>query len=141
MEDSRHKKITYNDVATRLRWEILNEDHYFPGRRLQPIRELATRFGCTTRTAGRALKELATEGLITIIPGRGSYVAGGTHDDKPRNRVEKYILSNTRPHTFLPTTDELARLCQVHPMTARRAIADLTRQGILRKNGRRHQRR
>lgn len=139
-ETMEEKKATYRDVATRLRWEIHNEDSYFPGRRLPTTRELAERFKVTRRTIGRALKELATEGLIDVVHGRGCYVAGGEHDDRPRDRVERYILSNTRPEAFLPTTAELAKQCHVSDHTVLRAIEKMTRQGLLRRNGRQHQR-
>lgn len=138
MED---RKPTYHDVAARLRWEIHNENAFHPGRKLPTTRELADRFQTTRRTVGRALKELATEGLIDIVHGRGSYIAGGhTPDDKPRDRVEKYILANTRRNAFLPTTAELAHQCKVSNDTVLRAIQQMTRQGLLRKNGRQHMR-
>lgn len=132
--------ITYQDVATRLRWEIKNEEGYRPGRRLPSKRQLAARFGVSRRTVGRALAVLVTESLVEVVPSRGCYVAGGAPDDKLRDRVEKYILSNTRPGMWLPNAEALAHECNVSHSTAWRTLARLTRQGLLAKNSGGHQR-
>lgn len=138
--EEKNNPITYQDVATRLRWEIKNETDYQPGRRLPSERHLANRFQVSRRTVGRAMAVLVTEGLVEVVPSRGCYVAGRPPDDKPRDRVEKYILSNTGPGMWLPDAETLARECKVSHTTAWRTLARLTRQGLLAKNSGRHRR-
>jgi DNA-binding GntR family transcriptional regulator len=138
MEEKKNP-VSYYDVATRLRWEIKNEHQ--PGHRLPPSRDLAHRFKVSRRTIGRALAVLATEGLVHIVPSRGCYVAGTTPDDnKLRDRVEKYILSNTRPGMWLPSGQTVAQECNASPTTVNAVVARLTRQGLLAKNGGRYKR-
>lgn len=136
--EEKNGPINYRDVATRLRWEIKNEQQYVPGYRLPPVRQLAQRFKVSHRTIGRALAVLVTEGLVTVVPSRGCYVAGKTPDDKLRDRVEKYILSNTRPGAFLPSSPTLAQACNVSASTVSQVVARMARQGLLAKNRGKH---
>lgn len=122
--------VTYPQLAMRLRWEI-KEESIQPGQKLPSTRELAERHGAARKTVIRALKMLAAENLIEILPGRGSYVAGGSRTDKPKDTVECHLLNTTRPGHRLPSTEEIRRACGVSHSTARRVIAALLRRGVL----------
>lgn len=53
-----------------------------PGTQLPPIKAWATELHTSRATLGRVLKKLESEGLITILVGWGTFVAGG--DDTPK---------------------------------------------------------
>jgi len=59
-------------VADTLRAEIAQ--NYKPGQRIEPIRQLAKRFGVSELTLRIALTNLAQEGLLTLRQGSGCYV-------------------------------------------------------------------
>jgi len=68
------KAFLYQQVSDLLKAAIA-EGKYQPGDRLPSMDELATTFRLTKLTVRRALQELQAEGVITISPARGSFVA------------------------------------------------------------------
>jgi putative molybdopterin biosynthesis protein len=66
----------YQQIAESIRRDILN-GVLKPGERLPSVRQLREQWNCTPGTAQRAYAELAREGLVTSLPGRGTQVAGG----------------------------------------------------------------
>jgi GntR family transcriptional regulator len=52
----------------------INSGQYRVGSRIPPARALASEFGANRNTVNKAFQELAREGVVTLVPGRG----GGT---------------------------------------------------------------
>jgi len=53
----------------------INDGEWQQGHRVSSENELARQFGVSRMTANRALKELSTEGVLTRVPGVGTFVA------------------------------------------------------------------
>jgi len=53
----------------------INDGDWQQGHRVSSENELARQFGVSRMTANRALKELSTEGVLTRVPGVGTFVA------------------------------------------------------------------
>lgn len=67
-------KYVYAQVADDLEAEITS-GRLRPGVKLPTEVELAQQYGVGRISARRALQELAKKGLVTIVHGRGSFVA------------------------------------------------------------------
>lgn len=132
--------VKYTHLAMRLRWEI-KEESMPPGTKLPTTRELAVKHGVHRKVVTKALKMLEQEELIAILPGRGSYVAGGTRTDKPKDILECHLLSISKPGQPLPATEEICRQTGVSASTARRVLTDLLRRGVLYRSGKEIRRR
>ena len=52
----------------------INSGQYALGARIPPVRALAAEFGANRNTVNKAFQELARDGIVTLVPGRG----GGT---------------------------------------------------------------
>lgn len=129
-------KTTYQSLAMRLRWEF-KEESTQPGQKLPGTRELATKYGVARRTVIKALRLLAEEGAVEIVPGRGSFIAGA-HRDTLRERVVWEVM-RTKSGDAIPTIEILTATAGGSPESTRRIVADLTRQGLIRmNNGRRY---
>lgn len=63
----------YEQIATHLRQEIAAGKYNPDGPSLPSVRRLREEWGVARRTANRALKELADEGLIEMVPGMGYF--------------------------------------------------------------------
>lgn len=50
------------------------------GGRLPNRDELAAEYGVADRTVRRALRELESEGLVTVMPAKGAYVTWSVHN-------------------------------------------------------------
>lgn len=74
-----HRRALYEDVAERLRARIF-ERAIEPGAWIDE-QKLAAEFGISRTPLREALKVLATEGLVTMKPRRGAYVAEMSRDD------------------------------------------------------------
>lgn len=130
------RKTTYLSLAMRLRWEI-KEESTPPGQKLPTTRELATKYGAARKTVSKALRLLAEEGIVDIVPGRGCFIAGA-HRDSLKERVEWEVM-RTRSGDAIPTIEILTATTGGSPETTRRIVADLTRRGLIRmNNGRRY---
>ena len=68
-----HRRYIHDDVADRLRGLILSGD--LPPRSRVNELELAERFGISRTPLREAIKILATEGLLELLPNRGARVA------------------------------------------------------------------
>jgi len=97
----------------------IEEGRYKPGERVEPERELATRWGIARLTAAKALDALAREGLLERRPGRGTFVIDRSADDagdtshSPIERVGFCFLDvyePTHPY-FARLTRALAECC------------------------------
>ena len=64
----------YAQIKTDLSLKILNGE-LSPGERIPSQNEMAEQYGVSTITTRRVLNDLATEGLIHVIRGKGSFVA------------------------------------------------------------------
>jgi GntR family transcriptional regulator len=68
-------KSLYQQISSSIRKQILDGE-LKPGDRLPPVREMTTRWGCTTGTVQRAYQELAAQGLVSGRAGQGTHVTG-----------------------------------------------------------------
>lgn len=66
----------YKRIVADLRTKI-EEGELVPGDQVSSASMLTASYGVSRNTALRALKVLRDEGLITVEPGWGSFVAGG----------------------------------------------------------------
>ena len=90
-----------------------------PGRRLPSDAELCTEFGVSRMTARNAMQRLAAEGLVTRVPGRGSFVAV-----PPAHRRADRLMTFTQEmlrRGLAPSSRILER--DVRPATASQAMA------------------
>ena len=72
--DHEGKVPVYLQIATILRDEI-SRGVYAPGRPIPSETTLQQRFEVARLTARKAVRVLADEGLVDVVPGRGVYVA------------------------------------------------------------------
>jgi len=94
------KEFYYEQIAEFLRKNIL-EGRYKPGEKLPTIREMRQIWNCTSGTIQRAYLELASQGLITSHPGRGTHVVDLNKSDPLAlrqngliHRVENFLGEN-----------------------------------------------
>lgn len=71
--DHEGAEFPYLQLAAILR-ERITAGEYPPGGKLPTIIEITAQTGLTAMTIRRAMRMLADEGLIVIIPGRGTFV-------------------------------------------------------------------
>lgn len=76
------RTVPWQQVAAALR-EALARGEYGPDDRLPSMTELAAQWGINRKTAGKALKALADEGLIEVEPGMGYYVRPAATEPTP----------------------------------------------------------
>lgn len=107
------EEYLYQQIASAIRRDIAN-GQYQPGDRLPSIRGYAETWHCTLGTVQRALRKLASEGLITTHIGKGTRVVGPlafTPGDSLRranlvHRAEAFLLEVlTAGYTPLETED------------------------------------
>jgi GntR family transcriptional regulator len=72
--DHEGKTPVYQQIAAVLRGEI-ERGVYAPGRPIPSETQLTQRFEVARLTARKAVRVLADEGLVEVVPGRGVYVA------------------------------------------------------------------
>ena len=63
----------YQQLAGILRGRIA-DGTYPPGARIPSLLALQGEFGLSSMTVRRAVRELAGEGLLRVVPGRGTFV-------------------------------------------------------------------
>ena len=71
--DHEGKTPLYQQIAAILRAEI-ERGVYAPGRPVPSETQLMQRYEVARLTARKAVRVLADEGLIEVVPGRGAYV-------------------------------------------------------------------
>ena len=71
--DHEGKTPVYLQIAAILRGEI-ERGVYAPGRPVPSETQLMQRYEVARLTARKAVRVLADEGLVEVVPGRGSYV-------------------------------------------------------------------
>ena len=74
--DHEGKTPLYLQIAAILRGEI-ERGGYAPGRPVPSETQLMQRYEVARLTARKAVRVLADEGLVEVVPGRGAYVTGG----------------------------------------------------------------
>jgi DNA-binding GntR family transcriptional regulator len=72
--DHEGKTPVYQQIAAILRDEI-GRGVYPPGRPVPSETQLMQRYEVARLTARKAVRVLADEGLVEVVPGRGTYVA------------------------------------------------------------------
>lgn len=126
------KPITYRNLATRLRYEIVEERAMRPGQKVDSVKSLAERFGTTRVTVSRALKVLAREGLIEVVHGRGTYVLGddGWRDDRVKDHIERALITHPSGER-IPHTQQLVVEFGTTYSTVRRVQRNLSTRGVI----------
>jgi len=128
----------YTGIADALRARIANGE-FKAGSLLPSESALCTEYQVARNTVRRALDQLATDGLIEALPGRGRVVASaGTQAETVpwyrrisadlRQLVESGEL---RPGDALPSEAELSEKYGVSRGTARHALAELEGAGLV----------
>ena len=85
-------KAIENDIALRFR----------PGDRFMTVREVALRYGVSTVTAHRNMRDLAERGILALRPGAGSYVGPAAGNLETRIKVAHIITSGIEaPQPYL----------------------------------------
>jgi GntR family transcriptional regulator, phosphonate transport system regulatory protein len=73
LEEAPQRASVWAQIAVHLTEGIVNGEHG-PGTRLPTEHSLATRFGVNRHTVRRALSSLASQGLVRMVQGSGTYV-------------------------------------------------------------------
>jgi DNA-binding FadR family transcriptional regulator len=77
--ESRDGHVLYRHIAGLIRREI-EEGRYRPGDRIATVEEMSAQFHIAAMTARSSLRLLRTEGLLTSVQGKGTFVT----DHEPR---------------------------------------------------------
>ena len=130
----------FERVAAILREEIgaTSADPGPVNHRLGSEAALAKRFEVSEGTVRQALQQLAREGLVTAVHGRGWYVTGSgtplTRTDEVADRIRTAITSGEIVvYSNLPGEAVLAEHYGVARITVRRALAKLESEGLIEK--------
>jgi DNA-binding GntR family transcriptional regulator len=108
------RRALYEDVAERLRAQIF-ERRLEPGTWIDELK-LAAEYGISRTPLREALKVLAAEGLITMRPRRGAYVAEMSRDDVAQiYHLLALLEADAAAEVARHASDEqLAQLQQLH---------------------------
>ena len=68
-------EFPFEQLARILR-DRIESGQYPAGRKIPPLLDLEKEFGLSSMTVRRAVKQLADEGLLLRVPGRGTFVTG-----------------------------------------------------------------
>lgn len=105
-ELNRHSVVPlYRQLAEQLEQEVLQR--YSPGDKIESESALAARFDVHRLTVRQALAELAKQGLVYTLQGKGTYVAVP---------AVRYSISANRKASFTRTMAELGHLVEVQPI-------------------------
>lgn len=75
MTEARHRNSLTDQVAEDL-LEMIRTEHYEPDQQLPPVDKLAERMAVGRSTVREALRLLQARGIVEIIHGRGTFLAG-----------------------------------------------------------------
>jgi putative molybdopterin biosynthesis protein len=89
----------YHQIAEEIRGDIL-EGRLKPGEKLPSVRQLTSKYDCTSGTVQRAYQELAHQGLVIVRTGKRSQVAGGQAPLEPQAPLRRAAIVN-RSEAFL----------------------------------------
>ena len=108
------RRALYEDVADRLRGQLFARE-LEPGAWIDEMK-LAAEYGISRTPLREALTVLAAEGLVTMKPRRGAYVAETSRDDVAQiyhllSLLESDAVGDVARHA---STTQLARLAQLH---------------------------
>ena len=108
------RRALYEDVAERLRGQIFARE-LEPGAWIDELK-LAAEYGISRTPLREALKVLAAEGLVTMKPRRGAYVAEMSRDDVAQiYHLLALLEADAAGQAARHASDEqLARLQQLH---------------------------
>ena len=129
----------YKDITSALRDRITGGE-FPPGATLPSEAGLCAEYGVARNTLRRALKQLAEDGLITVLPGRGRVVvAPGDHTSAASPRYRSLVADlrtmiesgELQPGDALPSEATLADGYGVARGTARHALAELEGAGLI----------
>ncbi|HZM76722.1 MAG TPA: GntR family transcriptional regulator [Candidatus Limnocylindrales bacterium] len=128
----------YAAIADGLRARIANGE-FEPGSLLPSESALCTEYRVARNTVRRALEQLAADGLIEALPGRGRVVvsAGKQAETVPRYKkiaADFRLLVESgelRPGDVLPSEAALSEKYGVSRGTARQALAELEGAGLV----------
>ena len=115
----------YEQVADHIE-DLVGAGKLQKGDRLPPERELAERLGVARGVVREAVKLLGARGLVTVEPGRGTFIAE-IGADSISDHLGRYFRLGNKSHTDL---NELRRILEVEIafLAAQRATAeDITR--------------
>jgi DNA-binding GntR family transcriptional regulator len=133
------KQATYLRLADELRRRV-DSGALPPGAKAPSEAELTAEFGVARGTVRQALESLEASGLLETVPGRGRYVSSARGDRQPSARYEQVadILRSSirtgqlKPGDPLPSEQAVATEHDVARGTARQALAELEREGLVR---------
>ncbi|MFF0864123.1 GntR family transcriptional regulator [Nonomuraea sp. NPDC003560] len=128
----------YQQVAAEIRRRI-ESGEIPPGHAVPSEQEIEDEFDVSRITATKALRLLRSEGVVYLVPGRGTFV--GPEDaprvskaTKPYERIagevaERIRAGELRPESPIPSEKTLMQQYDVAKGTVRRAVALLREQG------------
>jgi DNA-binding GntR family transcriptional regulator len=128
----------YIQVADEIRRRI-DDGEIPPGHAVPSEHEIETAYQVSRITATKALRRLRAQGLVYLVPGRGTFV--GPEDaprvakaSKPYERIaaelaERIRAGELRPDYPIPSETTLMQQYDVAKGTVRRAVALLREQG------------
>jgi len=127
----------YKDIAASLRTRIVRGE--LP-RQLPKEITLSRQYGVARNTLRRALRALATEGLVTVTSGRGWFVTMADNDHSLAQARHRLIRSELRsrieqgefrPTNILPSEAAIARQYGVTRSTVRMGLGQLQDAGLI----------
>jgi DNA-binding GntR family transcriptional regulator len=117
------RQSLHEEVAERVRARIYDEQ-LAPGQRIDEL-ALAAELGISRTPLREALKVLAAEGLVLLVPGKGAYVASASADELDELFPVMALLEGRCAHEAVRKLDEqgLHRLAALHAELERHAAA------------------
>lgn len=121
--------------------EMLDKGIWKPGDLLPSINKLASSAGVSTVPMWKAVHQLDSDGVLEVLHGSGTRVKSITEEIQSvvrkgwlglRDRIHKDILSGVYPAgTLMPSLKELRVIYGVSYPTLRKALDNLTKEGII----------
>jgi DNA-binding GntR family transcriptional regulator len=110
---------------------LILRGEYAPGARLGEV-ELADALGVSRTPVREALRQLAAEGLVELVPNKGARVVAWTADEleqvfELRAQVEGFAAHQAALHATDDDVDRLAELAAAHAAATRARDRDLER--------------